>query len=267
MIDLLKTDRAEVLEVVDEAPGLKTFVLRPREPMDFRPGQFVLVSRYGAGESVFAISSDPAAADSIAVSVQAVGKHTKALHEVDPGESLGLRGPYGNSFPIEEWKGKHVWVIGGGIGLAPLRPVIYTLLARKDEFASLSLVYGARRPELLVYKPELERWRSGMDVHLTVDEAPDGTPWDGSVGVVPKVLTDLGVSPGNAVAVVCGPPIMIRFSHIALSGLGFSDDQIYTTLEMKMKCGVGLCGRCNTDHRYICKDGPVFRMDEIGQPE
>jgi NAD(P)H-flavin reductase len=261
MIDLLKTERAEVVDVIEEAPGLKTFVLRPHEPMAFEPGQFVLVSRLGVGESVFAISSDSKKPETISVSVQAIGKHTEAMHELDPGESLGLRGPYGNSFPIDEWAGKRVFIIGGGIGLAPLRPVIYSLLARADDFESLSLIYGARSPELLVYKDELEEWKRAMDVTLTVDEAANG--WDGKVGVVPKVMADLKLSSENAVAVICGPPVMIRYGHIALRDLGFTDDQIYTTLEMKMKCGVGLCGRCNLDHRYICKDGPVFRMDEF----
>jgi sulfhydrogenase subunit gamma (sulfur reductase) len=261
MIDLLKTHEARVAEIVDEAPGLKTFVLEPPEPMVFEPGQFVLVSKLGTGESVFAISSSPKERGRIAVSVQAVGKHTNIMHELDPGEVVGLRGPYGNSFPIDDWKTKRVYVIGGGIGLAPLRPVIYSLLDRKGEFASLSLIYGARSPELLVYKPELEAWKGPMDVHLTVDEANGG--WSGKTGVVPKVMMDLKLDPANAVAVICGPPVMIRFGHIALRDLGFTDDQIYTTLEMKMKCGVGLCGRCNVDHRYICKDGPVFRMDEI----
>jgi NAD(P)H-flavin reductase len=261
MIDLLKTERAHVVDVIEEAPGLKTFVLKPPEPMAFDPGQFVLVSRLGVGESVFAVSSDPKRPETIAVSVQAIGKHTEAMHELDPGETVGLRGPYGNSFPVDEWKGKRVIVIGGGIGLAPLRPVIYTLLARRDDFESLSLIYGARSPELLVYKDELEAWKDRMDVTLTVDEATNG--WAGKVGVVPKVMMDLKLSPVGAVAVICGPPVMIRFGHIALRDLGFTDDQIYTTLEMKMKCGVGLCGRCNLDHRYICKDGPVFRMDEF----
>jgi NAD(P)H-flavin reductase len=261
MIDLLKTERAEVLDVIEEAPGLKTFVLKPQVPMPFTPGQFVLVSRLGAGESVFAISSDSTSPETISVSVQAIGKHTEAMHELDPGETVGLRGPYGNSFPIGDWAGKRIIVIGGGIGLAPLRPLIYSLLARQDEFQSLSLVYGARSPELLVYKPELEEWKGQMGVTLTVDEATNG--WGGRVGVVPKVMMDLKLSPEGAIAVICGPPIMIRYGHIALRDLGFTDDQIYTTLEMKMKCGVGVCGRCNLDHRYICKDGPVFRMDEF----
>lgn len=261
MIDLLKTEPAKVVDVIDEAPGLKTFVLKPQEPMAFAPGQFVLVSRLGVGESVFAVSSDSTRPETISVSVQAIGKHTEAMHELDPGESIGLRGPYGNSFPIDEWVGRRVYIIGGGIGLAPLRPVIYSLLARRDDFESLSLIYGARSPELLVYKRELGDWKGRMNVTLTVDEAVNG--WGGKVGVVPKVMMDLKLSPSNAVAVICGPPIMIRYGHIALRDLGFADDQIYTTLEMKMKCGVGLCGRCNLDHRYVCKDGPVFRMDEF----
>jgi sulfhydrogenase subunit gamma (sulfur reductase) len=261
MIDLLKTERAKVVHVIEEAPGLKTFVLEPEAPIAFDPGQFVLVSRLGVGESVFAISSDSSRPERISVSVQAIGKHTEALHELDPGETVGIRGPYGNSFPIDQWVGRRVIVIGGGIGLAPLRPVIYALLARRDEFESLGLIYGARSPDLLVYKCELGAWKDWMDVTLTVDAATNG--WSGRVGVVPKVMMDLKLSPENAVAVICGPPIMIRYGHIALRDLGFADDQIYTTLEMKMKCGVGLCGRCNLDHRYICKDGPVFRMDEF----
>jgi sulfhydrogenase subunit gamma (sulfur reductase) len=261
MIDLLKTERAKVIDVIEEAPGLKTFVLEPEAPVAFDPGQFVLVSRLGVGESVFAISSDSSKPETISVSVQAIGKHTEALHELDPGETVGVRGPYGNSFPIDRWAGRRVFIIGGGIGLAPLRPVIYALLDRRDEFESLSLIYGARSPELLVYKGELEDWKKRMDVTVTVDAATNG--WSGRVGVVPKVVADLEPSPDNAVAVICGPPIMIRYGHIALRDLGFADDQIYTTLEMKMKCGVGVCGRCNLDHRYICKDGPVFRMDEF----
>ena len=261
MIDLLQVQPAGVVDVIDEAPGLKTFVLKPPKPMEFQPGQFVLVSKLGEGESVFAISSDPGEKETISVSVQAVGKHTRALHELDAGETVGLRGPYGNSFPLDEWKGKKIFVIGGGIGLAPLRPLIYALLNEKDRYESLQLIYGARLPELLVYKPELERWKEQMEVHLTVDEARG--EWTGQVGLVPTVMEELKLSPNNAVAVICGPPIMIKFGRLALINLGFRDVQIYTTLEMKMKCGVGLCGRCNIDHRYICKDGPVFRLDEL----
>jgi NAD(P)H-flavin reductase len=261
MIDLLKVEKAEILDVIDEAPGLKTFVMKPQKAISFEPGQFVLVSKLGVGESVFAISSDPSQKESMSVSVQAIGKHTKALHDLDAGETVGLRGPYGNSFPISEWKGKRVYVIGGGIGLAPLRPLIYALLKGKKDYQALSLVYGARLPELLAYKSELEKWPAQIEVHLTVDEGDDD--WKGKVGLVPAVMEELRLSPENAVAVICGPPVMIRFGHYSLNKLGFQDDQIYTTLEMKMKCGIGLCGRCNIDHRYICKDGPVFRMDEL----
>lgn len=261
MIDLLRAGKAQVLEVVDEAPELKTFVLKPPKPMDFLPGQFVLVSKLGVGESAFAISSDPRTRETIAVSVQAVGKHTRALHELDPGETVGLRGPYGNSFPLGEWKGKKIDIIAGGIGLAPLRPAIYALLDQKKAYESVALVYGARLPELQVYKQELEKWKKQMEVHLTVDQAAEG--WGEKVGLVPTVVEELHLSPENAVAVICGPPVMIKFGRYSLNKLGFEDEQIYTTMEMKMKCGVGLCGRCNIDHRYICKDGPVFRMDEL----
>jgi NAD(P)H-flavin reductase len=261
MLDLLKVDSAGVTEVVTEASGLKTFVLRPPSPMEWKPGQFVLVSMLGTGESVFAISSDPAVRETVAVSVQSVGKNTEAMHELDPGDTVGIRGPYGNSFPLEEWKGKNVHVIAGGIGLAPLRPVIYSLMRNLDDYGAVTVVAGARAPELLPYRSELEEWAGSVDVHVTVDSPSPG--WTGRTGLVPSVVTELAPSPENAVAAICGPPIMIRFGCLALSGLGFEDSQIYTTLEMKMKCGVGICGRCNLDHRYICKDGPVFRLDEL----
>ena len=195
------------------------------------------------------------------MSVQAVGKNTEAMHELDPGDTVGVRGPYGNSFPLEDWKGKRVIIVGGGIGMAPLRPVIYSLLGDPESYQSVTVVTGARTPELLPYREELESWSDRIDVALTVDKPAPG--WTGRTGLVPSVVTELAPSPDNAVAVICGPPIMIRFGCLALSTLGFGDDQIYTTLERKMKCGVGICGRCNIDHRYICKDGPVFRLDEL----
>ena len=261
MHDLMNVTNAKIIEVIGEAPALKTFVLKPLEPMKFQPGQFVLVSRLGIGESAFAISSDPLNTDTISISVQAVGKHTDSLHELDPGDNVSLRGPYGNAFPIDEWRGKNILIAGGGIGIAPLRPVIYSILSNPSDYASVTVVCGARSPELIPYKSELEQWGSRMSIHVTVDNGDEN--WTGKVGVVPEVIEDIGVSPENAVAVICGPPIMIRFGKEALAGLGFTCDQIYTTLEMKMKCGVGICGRCNIDHRYICKDGPVFRMDNI----
>ncbi|RKZ09744.1 hydrogenase [Candidatus Fermentibacteria bacterium] len=263
MHDLMNVKNAEIIEVIDEAPALKTFVLKPIEPITFLPGQFVLVSRLGIGESAFAISSDPLKTDTISISVQAVGKHTDSLHELDPGDIVSLRGPYGNAFPINEWRGKNILIAGGGIGIAPLRPVIYSLLSNISDYASVTVVCGARSPELIPYKGELEEWEDSMSVYTTVDNMDEN--WIGKVGVVPKVIEEIGISPENAIAVICGPPVMIRFGKEALAGLGFTFDQIYTTLEMKMKCGVGICGRCNIDHRYICRDGPVFRMDTIGE--
>jgi len=261
MHDLMDVVNAEIIEVNQEAPGLKTFVLKPPEPMEFQPGQFVLVSRLGVGESAFAISSDPAKTDTISISVQAVGKHTNSLHELDPGDVVFVRGPYGNSFPVAEWRGKNILIAGGGIGMAPLRPMIYSILSDLSDYSSVTVVSGARSPELIPFKKDLEEWGDRLSVHVTVDSGDE--TWTGKVGVVPSIIEVIGISPENAVAVICGPPIMIRFGRDALFGLGFRDDQLYTTLEMKMKCGVGICGRCNIDHRYICKDGPVFRMDDI----
>ena len=261
MHDLLKVESALVTDVVREASGLRTFTIRPKNPMDWRPGQFVLGSMLGIGESVFAISSDPTVNETISVSVQAVGKNTDAIHELDPGDRVGIRGPYGNFFPLHDWEGKRVIIVGGGIGMAPLRPVIYSLLHRLDEYESVTVVSGARTPELLPYREELEEWGEKVDVNVTIDKPAPG--WTGRTGLVPSVVTELGFSPRNSVAVICGPPVMIRFGCLALANLGFEENQIYTTLEMKMKCGVGICGRCNIDQRYICKDGPVFRMDSL----
>ncbi len=261
MHDLMNVTNAKIIKVINEGPALKTFILKPSDPIPFLPGQFVLVSRLGIGESAFAISSDPLKTDTISVSVQAVGKHTDSLHELDPGDNVFLRGPYGNAFPVNEWSGRNVLIAGGGIGIAPLRPVIYSLLSNLSNYASVTVVYGARSPELIPYKTELSEWGSRMTVHVTVDKGDEN--WAGNVGVVPKIIKDIGFSPENTIAVICGPPVMIKFGREAFTASGFTLDQIYTTLEMKMKCGVGICGRCNIDHRYICKDGPVFRMDSI----
>lgn len=261
MHDMLRPVEAEIISVRDEATGLKTFVLKPAEPMHWKPGQFVLVSRMGWGESTFAISSDPARSDTVAVSVQAVGKNTRALHELDPGDRVGIRGPYGNSFPMEQWKGRNVLLAGGGIGLAPLRPVILSLLAHRQDYGTVRVVAGAREPELMPFKKDLESWKDGLSVVQTVDSSAPG--WRAEVGVVPVVMEKAGFQPENSVAVICGPPIMIHYGVESLLRMGFTDASIYTTLEMKMKCGVGVCGRCNIDHRYICKDGPVFSLDQL----
>lgn len=261
MHDMLRPMESEIVSVVEEAPGLRTFVLRPERPMDWKPGQFVLVSRPGSGESAFAISSSPNEKGTISISVQSLGKNTSALHEMDSGEWVGLRGPYGNSFPIETWKGKNILLAGGGIGLAPLRPVVYSILSDRGSFGSVTLVCGAREPDLLPYKQEIASWADSIELVRTVDKECSG--WECEVGVVPKVMEATGFRPDNSVAVTCGPPIMIHYAVDALRRMGFPDDSIFTTLEMKMKCGVGICGRCNIDHRYICKDGPVFSLDQL----
>jgi NAD(P)H-flavin reductase len=180
---------------------------------------------------------------------------------MEPGDVIGIRGPYGNGFPIEDWKGKNLIFIGGGIGLAPLWSIVQTAIAKKEEYKELLLIYGSRTSKDLVYKEELEDLKKKMTIHLSVDnEEPD---WKEFVGFVPNNVMDKKPSPGNAIAVTCGPPVMIKFVIKALNDLGFKDNQIYTTVENKMKCGIGKCGRCNIGSHYICKEGPVYSWAKL----
>ncbi len=194
-----------------------------------------------------------------------VGKVTAALRELNPGDTMGFRGPYGNWFPVDDWRGKDVVFVAGGIGLAPVRCVIWNVLDRRDEFGDVTIVYGARTVGDLVYKRELKEWAARTDVRLmtTVDPGGEERGWNGEVGFVPDVLRAAAPGAGGAVAVVCGPPIMIKFTFPVLADLGFADDDVFTTLEMRMKCGVGKCGRCNIGPVYVCKDGPVFTAAQI----
>jgi NAD(P)H-flavin reductase len=182
---------------------------------------------------------------------------------LNPGDIIGFRGPYGNSFPLDRMRGKDLLFIGGGIGLAPLRSLIQNVLDLRLEYGEVTILYGARTPQDLCFKYDLESWQANPTVKMvTTVDAGDGS-WKGKVGLVPAVLQEMAPSPGKTVAVTCGPPIMIRYTLLALEKLGFTPPQIWTTLEMKMKCGVGKCGRCNIGPRYVCKDGPVFSLEEI----
>jgi len=244
---------------------VKTFVLEMQDgsAMESLPGQFVEVSVQGYGESTFAISRLEPGGRRFHVSVKRMGHLTKMLHRSAEGETVGVRGPYGKPFPVEEWQGKGVVVIGGGIGLAPLRPVVDHVLEQRDGFAGLEVVFGARTPQDMLFKEDMEKWTGDdwVKLHTTIDFAAEG--WDGLVGFVPVVAKDLGLKPDNRVAILCGPPIMIKLTAAALKELGWPQDRLYTTLEAKMQCGIGQCGRCNIGDKYICKDGPVFRLDEL----
>jgi len=259
---------ATIIETFDETPDIKTFrvVLNDEAAMRafrFEPGQVAQLSVFGTGESTFVICSPPTRMDYLQFSVMRVGELTHRLHTLREGDPIGLRGPLGNHFDHQGMKGKDIIFVGGGLGLAPLRTLLLYMLDNRADYGAITLIYGGRTPEHLCFKGELAEWaaRGDMRVELTVDN-PDKL-WSHRTGVVPAVLTDLGVSPQNAVAVTCGPPIMIRFTIQALAKLGFTDEQIVTTLERRMKCGVGLCGRCNIGGKFVCVDGPVFTQAQL----
>ena len=269
-MNIYQPQLATVTEVIDETSDTRTLRLEfqdeaVRESFTFKAGQFGEYSVFGAGESTFCIASPPTRAGFIECSFKAVGKVTAALREVNVGDIVGFRGPYGNSFPVDDWKGKDIVFVAGGIGLAPVRCVIWNVLDRRDEFGDVTIVYGARSVEDLVYKRELEEWASRDDVRIvtTVDPGGETEAWTGEVGWVTPVVEKTAPAAANAVAVLCGPPIVVKLTLPVLDKLGFADQTIFTTLENRMKCGLGKCGRCNIGPVYVCKDGPVFTAAQL----
>ena len=261
---------ATVEEVIDETPDVRTLKLvfqdeQLRESFSFRAGQFAEYSAFGAGESTFCIASSPTRKGYIECCFRGVGRVTESLRRLEAGDTMGVRGPYGNSFPIEQFFGKNLLFVTGGIALPPLRTLIWNCLDLRDKFGEITIVYGARTEADLVYKRELAEWQQRDDVRLvtTVDPGGTGPEWDGKVGFVPPVLDELAPASDNCIALVCGPPIMIKFTLPVLEKLGFGDESIYTTLENRMKCGLGKCGRCNVGNIYVCKDGPVFTAKQV----
>lgn len=260
----------EILEARDETPDVKTFKLRfleseTQEKFSFHAGQFGLYSIFGEGESTFCIASPPTWKDHIECTFRGVGKVTDALRRKEAGDVIGFRGPYGNRFPLESFRGKDLLFVIGGIALPPLRCLIWNCLDLRDQFGAIRIVYGARTVADLVYKDELAQWEARPDVDLvtTVDPGGETPEWKGKIGFVPTVLDQWAPPAANSLAFVCGPPIMIKFSMPVLEKLGFTPPQIYTTLENRMKCGVGKCGRCNIGQTYVCKEGPVFTAEEL----
>lgn len=236
-----------------------------RENFTFKTGQFGLYSAFGLGESTFCIASSPTRKGYIQCTFRSVGRVTGGLATLSIGDTMGFRGPYGNWFPVDDWKGKNIVFVAGGIGLPPVRSVIWNCLDRREDFGDITIVYGARTVGDLVYKEELKHWGERTDVNLvqTVDPGGETPDWKGNVGFVPTVLEKAAPKAKDSVAITCGPPIMIKFVLQALENLGFSDEAVYTTLENKMKCGVGKCGRCNVGDRYVCKEGPVYTAAEV----
>jgi len=259
-------------QVVDEAPGIKTFRLlfedqAVNDGFSFRAGQFGEYSVFGEGESTFCIASSPTRKGYIECTFRQVGRVTTALAALQEGDQVGFRGPYGNVFPIDEWEGKNLLFIAGGIALPPLRCVIWNALDWRDRFRDISIVYGARTVADLVYKRELKEWTDRGDVRVvtTVDPGGETPDWTGEVGFVPHVIEKLNPPSEDTVALLCGPPIMIKLTLPVLTRLGFQAGEMFTTLENRMKCGLGKCGRCNVGKYYICKDGPVFSFEQLSQ--
>ena len=257
---------AKIRGVRRETFDVKTFSLEFLDgegAFSYEQGQFAEISVLGEGEVPISITSSPSRKGPLEFTVRAAGRVTRAMHELGPGDLLYLRGPYGNAFPFEALKGRDLFFVAGGIGLAPLRSLINMVLDAKGDFGRVKILYGAKNPEELCFRGELDAWKEipGVDVLLTVDRASPG--WAGPVGLVTGLWDAAGLSPQNAVALLCGPPIMIKFAAAGLSERGFADEAIVMTLERYMKCGVGKCGHCNIGGSFVCTDGPVFDYAQI----
>ena len=234
-----------------------------RTGFTYNPGQFAIVSAFGVGEAPFCLTSTTHRGEVIEFAVNKVGTVTDALHRLGEGSIVGVRGPFGNAFALGEMQGKNIILLGGGIGGAPLRPLIHTILDNRSDYGKLTILWAARLPSLLIFQDEFDLWRGAADteLHLTVDQGDE--TWKGNVGLITELLGKVAPSPENGVAITCGPPIMIRFVMLALAKLGFAPDQMIMTLEAKMKCGMGKCGRCNLGEKYVCTDGPVFSYAQV----
>jgi NAD(P)H-flavin reductase len=255
---------ATLEKVINETSNIKTFVMRPKEKFAFSTGQFIELSIPGVGEAPFTPSSSPFSTETIEVTVMNVGRLTNTLHNMKGGETLGIRGPYGNGYPLEKYYGKDVLILGGGVGLAPLRSFMLSLFALKEKFKRIILCYGAKTPDDVVYKylfPEWEKIKE-LEIQQSVDKCPIGI-WDKTVGLVTCLLDGVKLDLKNTVSVVCGPPIMMKFGTLKLLEKGLLPKDIYLSMEANMSCGLGKCGHCQLGPYFVCKDGPVFTYEQI----
>jgi NAD(P)H-flavin reductase len=258
---LARIERTDALTLTE-----KRFTIRlpGGKPLGHRPGQFVQVSLFGIGEAPISVCSPPLGQPEFEITVRRIGNVTEALHRLGPGDTVGIRGPYGTGFDVTELEGKDILFVAGGIGLAPLRSLVATVAepSRRRRFGKVVLLYGARNPGELLFTDEYESWiRAGLDVRVTVDRA--GDDWPGRVGVVTTLFEGLEVDRGNVMVAVVGPPVMYRFVLLELFGKGIPFSNIRVSLERRMKCGVGVCGHCQINGLYVCREGPVFRYTDI----
>lgn len=268
-VEMLIPQVGIVTDIRQDTPDVKTFRVNALEGgklFEHMPGQCAMVSIPGVGEGMFSITSSPTNREFMEFSIKKCGCLTTFLHQIEVGQKVCVRGPLGKHFPVEtEFKGKDLVIIGGGIGIAPVRSVINYCIDNREDYGTIDVVYGARTSKDLVdYREMIEEWSNvpGVNVHITIDIEEEG--WDGHVGFVPNYVKELNFSTDKTV-VMCGPPIMIKFTLAGLLELGFDKTQVYTTMELRMKCGIGKCGRCNIGDKYVCVDGPVFRFDEIDE--
>jgi NAD(P)H-flavin reductase len=258
-----KPIEAKIVKVIEETPLIKTFVLEPKERIPFKAGQFMHVTVPGVGEAPFTPSSSPYVEDTIEFTIMKAGSVTGLLHEMSEGDIVGLRGPYGVPYPLEKFYGKDIFIVGGGVGLAPLRSFLLALFNDIKKFNKVVIKFGARTPKDIAYKDQIGSWRmkDKTEMELTVDVGDDS--WDGKVGLITTILSKPNVDIDNAVGVVCGPPIMMKFVTKKLLDLGFPGGDIYLSMEKNMSCGIGKCFHCNIGKYFVCKDGPVFTWDMV----
>jgi NAD(P)H-flavin reductase len=257
---------AKIDEITDETSNIKTFRVTPETEIPFKAGQFIELTVPGFGEAPFTPSSSPAVTDHMEITIMRVGCVTERLHAMKPGDEVAIRGPLGVPYPLDAFHGKEILVVGGGVGLAPLRALLYALFEEMDKFGKIILRYGARTPGDIVYRDAVsDSWGKGdaLDVVLTVDEGGNG--WAGNEGVVTTILEPehLTCDTADGVAVVCGPPVMMKFTTLKLLDLGYPPESVYLSMEKNMSCGVGKCGHCRLGRYYACNDGPVFSYDKV----
>jgi NAD(P)H-flavin reductase len=261
--NLYKPLKSELIKIIDESPLIKTFVLVPEEEFSFRTGQFIEVTIDGLGEAPFTPSSSPLQKSQLEITVMKTGYVTENMHAMQPGDKMGIRGPFGRGYPMEKFFDKEILILGGGCGFAPIRSLLYSLIAVSDKLRKVTLLYGSKTPEDCIYKPYIQELRDTpkFEVLRSVDQANED--WTESVGVVTVLLDDVNMDIKNSVAVVCGPPIMMKFGTMKLLEMGYPEHDIFLSMEKNMSCGLGKCGHCMMGHYLVCKDGPVFTYDEI----
>jgi NAD(P)H-flavin reductase len=267
-VDLYKPVLTTLVKVIEESPTIKTFVLKPERPFHFKTGQFIEVVLEGIGEAPFTPSSSPLVSEQIEVTIMRAGYVTNKIHNLKEGTVLGIRGPYGRGYPLEEMRDREVLVLGGGCGFAPIRSLLYNLEAESDTIKKLIFLYGSKSPKECIYKTYINHLRSvdKFQVMRSVDKADE--QWEEKVGLVTTLLDEISVDIPNSVAVVVGPPVMMKFGVKKLLEMGYPENKIFLSMEKNMSCGLGKCGHCMMGKYFVCKDGPVFSYDEIkDQPD